>query len=352
MRWKRRGTIGSGWAPLHGYSSDDTVVRVGCLVRQIIKTAGLAGPLHVARLRVGTAHLLAGTALVLFHLLCPLRPALPCLPFQLLQSLLLIGVQPLPIVPRLFQRIYLLLRGPGRVGLDMGGIRHRQPSAHQTFFHTLAHHFLEQTPEHLPKRRLPPPQLADRTVVWHSKEMQLKYHMVTIEDLVPENHFLRKLEAALDLSFVYEETAHLYSRRYGRAPIDPVVMVKYLLLGFLYGIPSERQIEVRCADSSLPFQLLQSLLLIGVQPLPIVPHLFQRIYLLLRGLDLSFVYEETAHLYSRRYGRAPIDPVVMVKYLLLGFSLSLPCDILTAFPRPPCSNYTIFRAIWGHFVNS
>ena len=77
--------------------------------------------------------------------------------------------------------------------------------------------------------------------------MQLKYHMVTIEDLVPENHFLRKLEAALDLSFVHEETAHLYSQRYGRPPIDPVVMVKYLLLVFLYGIPSERQIEVRCA---------------------------------------------------------------------------------------------------------
>ncbi len=80
--------------------------------------------------------------------------------------------------------------------------------------------------------------------------MQLKYHMVTIEDLVPEDHFLRKLEATLDLSFVYEETAHLYSRRYGRPPIDPVVMVKYLLVGFLYGIPSERQIEERCADSN------------------------------------------------------------------------------------------------------
>ena len=79
--------------------------------------------------------------------------------------------------------------------------------------------------------------------------MQLKYHMVTIEDLVPENHFLRKLEAVLDLTFVYEETAHLYSRKYGRPPIDPVVIVKYLLIGFLYGIPSERQIEERCADS-------------------------------------------------------------------------------------------------------
>ncbi len=75
--------------------------------------------------------------------------------------------------------------------------------------------------------------------------MQLKLHMVTIEDLVPEKHFLRKLERVLDLSFVYEETQHLYSRKYGRPPIDPVVLVKYLLVGFLYGIPSERQIEQR-----------------------------------------------------------------------------------------------------------
>ena len=75
--------------------------------------------------------------------------------------------------------------------------------------------------------------------------MQLAMHMVTIEDLMPQGHFLRKLEAALDLSFVYEETAPLYSKKYGRPPIDPVVIVKYLLVGFLYGIPSERQIERR-----------------------------------------------------------------------------------------------------------
>lgn len=79
--------------------------------------------------------------------------------------------------------------------------------------------------------------------------MQLKLHMITIEDLVPADHFLRKLAAALDLSFVYEETAHMYCRRYGRPPIDPVVLVKYLLVGYLYGIPSERQIEERISDS-------------------------------------------------------------------------------------------------------
>jgi len=80
--------------------------------------------------------------------------------------------------------------------------------------------------------------------------MQLKIHMVTLEDLVPQEHFLRKLEAALDLSFVYEETRGLYSRKYGRPPIDPVVLVKYLLVGYLYGIPSERQIEERISDSN------------------------------------------------------------------------------------------------------
>ena len=75
--------------------------------------------------------------------------------------------------------------------------------------------------------------------------MQLKLHMVIIEDLVPQEHFLRKLEAALDLSFLYREPEKLYSRRYGRPPIDPVMLVKYLLVGYLYGIPSERQVEQR-----------------------------------------------------------------------------------------------------------
>lgn len=78
--------------------------------------------------------------------------------------------------------------------------------------------------------------------------MQIKLHMLTMEDLVPQDHFLRKLEAILDLSFVYEETRQLYNHKIGRPPIDPVVLVKYLLLGYLYGIPSERQIEVQCLE--------------------------------------------------------------------------------------------------------
>ena len=75
------------------------------------------------------------------------------------------------------------------------------------------------------------------------EEQQIKLHTVTIEELVPQEHFLRKLDKLIDFSFIYEEVSHLYSRNNGRPSIDPVVLVKYILIGYLYGIESERRIE-------------------------------------------------------------------------------------------------------------
>ena len=72
---------------------------------------------------------------------------------------------------------------------------------------------------------------------------QLKMHCVTLEDLVPQNHFLRKVESVVDFSFIYDEVRDLYCPDNGRPGIDPVVLVKYLLVGYLYGIESERRIE-------------------------------------------------------------------------------------------------------------
>ena len=72
---------------------------------------------------------------------------------------------------------------------------------------------------------------------------QLKMHCVTMEDLVPQEHFLRKLDGAVDFSFIYDEVRDLYCADNGRPGIDPVVLVKYLLVGYLYGIESERRIE-------------------------------------------------------------------------------------------------------------
>lgn len=72
---------------------------------------------------------------------------------------------------------------------------------------------------------------------------QIKLHCITLEDLVPEDHLLRKLDAMVDFSFIYDEVRDLYNQTTGRPSIDPVVLIKYLLIGFLYGIESERRIE-------------------------------------------------------------------------------------------------------------
>lgn len=38
---------------------------------------------------------------------------------------------------------------------------------------------------------------------------QIKFHTLTIENPVPEDHFLRKLDRFVDFSFIYEETKEL-----------------------------------------------------------------------------------------------------------------------------------------------
>ena len=79
-----------------------------------------------------------------------------------------------------------------------------------------------------------------------SGEKQCRLLAVTMEELIPQDHFLRKLDAAISFDFVYEIVSPLYSAQ-GRPSIDPVILVKMLLLGYLYGIDSERKLaeEVR-----------------------------------------------------------------------------------------------------------
>ena len=60
--------------------------------------------------------------------------------------------------------------------------------------------------------------------------------------LVPEDHLLRKINKAVDFSFIYKELQPYYAKN-GKMSIDPVVIIKALLIGFLYGITSERRLE-------------------------------------------------------------------------------------------------------------
>ena len=71
---------------------------------------------------------------------------------------------------------------------------------------------------------------------------QQELEMVSIESLVPSDHLLRKIDRAVDFSFIRERVKHLYCEDNGRPALDPVVLFKLLLLGYLYGVRSERQL--------------------------------------------------------------------------------------------------------------
>jgi transposase len=64
---------------------------------------------------------------------------------------------------------------------------------------------------------------------------------VSLDALVPADHFYRHLEAKLDLGFVRNWTRELYAER-GRPSIDPVVFFKLQLVMFFEGIRSERKL--------------------------------------------------------------------------------------------------------------
>ena len=70
---------------------------------------------------------------------------------------------------------------------------------------------------------------------------------VSLEELVPRDHFYRHLERTLDLSFVREFVRESYAGG-GRPSIDPIVFFKLQLVMFFEGIRSERQLMLHAAD--------------------------------------------------------------------------------------------------------
>lgn len=71
---------------------------------------------------------------------------------------------------------------------------------------------------------------------------QTELEIVTLEELVPADHLLRKIDAVIDFSFIHDRVAGLYCADNGRPALDPVLMFKALFIGYLFGVRSERQL--------------------------------------------------------------------------------------------------------------
>ena len=75
--------------------------------------------------------------------------------------------------------------------------------------------------------------------------------IVSLDQLVPEDHILRKIDSAVDFSFIYDLVEEKYSSDNGRPSIDPVMLIKIPIIQYMFGIKSMRQtikdIEVNVA---------------------------------------------------------------------------------------------------------
>lgn len=67
----------------------------------------------------------------------------------------------------------------------------------------------------------------------------------TINDIVPKEHLVRKIDAAIDLKFIEDEVESLYSA-FGKPSIPPLVLFKLLIINYMFGINSMRKTCEEC----------------------------------------------------------------------------------------------------------
>jgi hypothetical protein len=99
---------------------------------------------------------------------------------------------------------------------------------------------------------------------------------VSLEELVPQDHFYRHLQQVLDLSFVHDLVRECYAP-VGRPSIDPIVFFKLQLVMFFEDIRSERLLMKQCTDYlGHPFQNWH--VETEGEPLPLLAHTGRLVY--------------------------------------------------------------------------
>ena len=68
-----------------------------------------------------------------------------------------------------------------------------------------------------------------------ANESQPEYEIVLLEELVPQDHLLRKIDSAVDFSFIHDLCKELYSENVGRPAVHPELLFRMLFLGICMG---------------------------------------------------------------------------------------------------------------------
>ena len=75
------------------------------------------------------------------------------------------------------------------------------------------------------------------------RSVQLSLYTPSLEEIVEPEELLRKIDEAIDFNFIYDELRSFYCANNGTYSTDPVIIIKSMLIAFIYGIYSERRLE-------------------------------------------------------------------------------------------------------------
>ena len=67
------------------------------------------------------------------------------------------------------------------------------------------------------------------------------FYAFDLDKVVPADHLVRQIDGVLDLDWVHKELAPYYSHT-GRPSIDPVLMIRMLIVGYVFAMRSERRL--------------------------------------------------------------------------------------------------------------
>jgi Transposase domain (DUF772) len=81
-----------------------------------------------------------------------------------------------------------------------------------------------------------------RRMMGRREDSQVQFlYAFDLDKVVPADHLVRQIDAILDLSWVHRELRPYYSHT-GRPSIDPVLMIRMLLVGYVFALRSERRL--------------------------------------------------------------------------------------------------------------
>jgi transposase len=85
----------------------------------------------------------------------------------------------------------------------------------------------------------------------HNRDQGQLFYSFCLDEVVPADHRVRDIAAVLDLSWVHAELAPYYPS-IGRPSIDPVLMIRMLIVGYVFAIRSSSHRPIRLRSGPVP----------------------------------------------------------------------------------------------------